>query len=229
MKVTALLHAEFEQPGLIKDWFVNRGHEFNEIKLYAGEKLTGDNSDMFVVMGGPMNIYEEDKYPWLSEEKIFLKNAVKNNKKILGICLGAQLIADVLGAKVYKNIYKEIGWFPVKREKGFSTSYFFRDFPETACVLQWHGDTFDIPDGCVKTAFSEGCPNQGFEYGDQILALQFHLEADSTIVKKMVENCGNEIVEAKYIQKEGELILGTKKYSEESNYLMGKILEKYER
>lgn len=229
MKITALLHAEFEVPGLIKDWFVNRGHEFEEIRLYDGEKINSEDSDLILVMGGPMNIYEEEKFQWLAEEKRFLKNAIKENKKILGICLGAQLIADVLGAKVYKNSQKEIGWLPVKREKGFSESYFFHDFPETAYVLQWHGDTFDIPDGCVKTAFSETCANQAFEYGSQILALQFHLEADSGMVKKMLENCSNELTDGKYTQKEGEIIIGTKKYSDESNFLLGKILEKFER
>ena len=129
-----------------------------------------------IVMGGPMNIYEEKKYPWLLREKCFIEDATKTGKVVIGICLGAQIIADVLGANVYAGEHKEIGWFPIFRTKEAGESIVFRDFPSELEVFHWHGDSFDLPSGCIRLAESAACPNQAFIYDERVVGLQFHLE-----------------------------------------------------
>jgi GMP synthase (glutamine-hydrolysing) len=156
-------------------------------------------------MGGPMNIYEDNKYPWLTQEKRFIEQAIENEKIILGICLGSQLIADVLGAKVFPNPDKEIGWFPIELTSQAKSSKVFNVLPNPFTVFHWHGDTFDLPKGATRMAMSKGCQNQAFIYGERVVGLQFHLESTKASVQAMIENCADEIVEGKYIQKPDEM------------------------
>lgn len=165
-----------------------------------GEKLPrADDFDWLVILGGPMNIYEEDKYPWLADEKRLIQQAIDQGKIVLGICLGGQLIADVLGGKVSRNEYKEIGWHPVVMTPEALDSPLFRDFSPSFIAFHWHGDTFEIPPGAVRLAVSRACANQGFEDG-RAIGLQFHLEYTKESIEKIIENCGEELVEGKYIQ-----------------------------
>jgi GMP synthase (glutamine-hydrolysing) len=150
-------------------------------------------------MGGPMGV-NDDKCPWLTEEKKFIEKSVAANKIVIGICLGAQLIASVLGAKVYKNEHKEIGWYPVRTTEAAQDSLVFRTLPKEFMAFHWHGDTFDIPSGAIKMAESNGCANQAFEYNVKVIGLQFHLESTRDSIDKLITNCGDEIVESKYIQ-----------------------------
>jgi GMP synthase-like glutamine amidotransferase len=156
-------------------------------------------------MGGPMNIYEDNKYPWLTQEKRFIEQAIENEKIILGICLGSQLIADVLGAKVFPNPDKEIGWFPIELTSEAQSSQVFNVLPNSFTAFHWHGDTFDLPKGATRMAMSKGCQNQAFIYGERVVGLQFHLESTKASVQAMIENCADEIVEGKYIQKPDEM------------------------
>ena len=112
MNIHCIQHVPFENPGSIGDWIKHKGYRLSTTRLYGGESLPDiDPIDWVIIMGGPMGIYDEDKYPWLKEEKVFIKNALDKGKVVIGICLGAQLIAGVLGAKIYKNRYREIGYF----------------------------------------------------------------------------------------------------------------------
>jgi len=148
-----------------------------------------------------MNIYEEKEYPWLAAEKKFIKEAIENNKIVLGICLGAQLIAEVLGGEVVRNKYKEIGWFPVALRPEAGPSVAFRGFPEEFTAFHWHGDTFSLPPGAAMLAESEACPAQAFSYnGGRVLALQFHLESSPESVLSLIQNCSDELVDGEYIQ-----------------------------
>lgn len=131
--------------------------------------------DWLLVMGGPMNIYEEDKYPWLSKEKRFIRDAIASNKVALGICLGGQLITDVLGGKVRKNSYKEIGWYPISLTPEGQKSRIFKVLPKKFIALHWHGNMFDIQPQALRTAESDGCSNQAVMLGEAV-GLQFHLE-----------------------------------------------------
>ncbi len=186
-RVCFVQHAPYETPAKILDYVKERGLSYSTFHLYRGDKLPPINEyDYFVIMGGPMGVYEEESYPFLKEEKEFLKRVVKKKKKVLGVCLGAQLLSEVLGGKVFPCKKKEVGWFRVYKTK--NPSKYFYDFPESFWVFQWHGDTFTIPEGCIHTLYSENCQNQAFESEDgRIVALQFHLEVDEDTIKRWIK------------------------------------------
>ncbi len=217
MRIHYIQHVHFETPANIFRWAEEKNYPISGTKLFLNEKLPPlEQFDFLVVMGGPMGVYDEDKFPWLTEEKEFIEQCIKADKKILGICLGAQLIADVLGAKVYKNSHKEIGWFPVYLTEEGKKSISFKEFPEEFTAFHWHGDTFDIPKGAVHTAFSKGCKNQAFEYNrGKVVGLQFHLETSEESAKALIENSVEELMEkGKYIQSSKEMLSDKERFSQ---------------
>jgi len=153
-------------------------------------------------MGGSMNIYEHRTHPWLVAEKAFLAAAVAAGKPVLGICLGAQLLAAVLGGKVFQNPEKEIGWWPVRV---FDRRPAFDAFPERLIAMHWHGDTFTLPPGARRVAESEGCAQQAFVHGDRVVGLQFHLEQGPVDVSDLATACAAELVPARYVQTRAQL------------------------
>lgn len=201
MNIHYLQHVPFEGPGSIADWARRGGHTLGTTRFYCGDPLpVVETLDLLVVMGGPMNIYEEAKYPWLADEKRFIERVIAAGRRVLGICLGAQLVADVLGAKVYANADKEIGWFPVETTEAASASALFAAFPQRIDVFHWHGDTFDIPADAVHVARSDGCANQAFVYDERVVGLQFHLETTPASAQSIIAHCADEMVEGRYIQ-----------------------------
>lgn len=204
MRIHYFQHVPFEGLGCIGPWALENGHEISVTRFYLGELPPAvDELDWLIVMGGPMNIYEEAEYPWLVQEKQSIGEAIRGGKIVLGICLGAQLIADVLGAKVTKNAHKEIGWFHIEMTAGASPLFDFR--PASPLVFHWHGDTFGLPPGAVHVARSEGCENQAFVYDGRVVALQFHLEFTPQSLEAILPNCASELVEGKYIQTAEEM------------------------
>lgn len=196
MKLHYLQHVPFEGLGMIGDWAEAHGARISSSQLYNHDPLPDLGSfDWLVVMGGPMGIHDHAEHPWLVAEKHFIRAAIDAGKTVLGICLGAQLIADVLGAKVYPGPQKEIGWFPIRRTDGAPEI-----IPEELTVFHWHGDTFDIPEGATRLASSAACNNQGFIYGDRVIALQFHMETTPASMEALIVNCGHELVDAAFIQ-----------------------------
>ncbi len=196
MKLHYLQHVPFEGLGIIEDWAKAQDTEISVSQLFNNDPLPDlAGFDWLVVMGGPMGIYDYEKYPWLVTEKLFIKNAIDAGKTVIGICLGAQLIADVLGAKVYPGPQKEIGWFPIQRAEGAPEI-----IPKELTAFHWHGDTFEIPEGAICLASSEAYKNQGFIYNNCVIALQFHLETTYESMKALIENCGSELVDAPTIQ-----------------------------
>jgi GMP synthase-like glutamine amidotransferase len=186
MRVIALQHAVNEGPGEIARWAEARGHKVAVCHLYAGDALPAlGDFDLLVVMGGEMNIYQYRDYPWLKPERQLITAAMQAEKRVIGICLGAQLIADALGARVTQNRIWEIGWFPIQftpeARKHFPT------LPASATVLHWHGDTFDLPPGALRLAANEACPEQGFVVPGKCLGLQCHLEMDPELVRETVD------------------------------------------
>jgi len=175
-----------------------------------------------------MGVYDEDEYPWLKDEKKFIERSIKSGKKILGICLGAQLIADVLGGKVYKNRYKEIGWFDVQLTSEGKKSKFFSDLPERFTAFHWHGDTFEIPDGAVHTARSEACENQAFVYEDRVVGLQFHLETDLQTAKGLIENSEEELKEKGIYIQSPEYILSREDNFNTIEKLLYRFMDRFE-
>ena len=149
MKLHYLQHEPVEDLANIEPWARARGFTITGTRLYDGESLpeTLDGIDWLVIMGGAMNIYQHDAHPWLVDEKKFIRSAIDANKVVVGVCLGAQLIADVLGAPVTKNNHTEIGWFPVSLTDEGKKSPLFNGIPDTFISFHWHGDIFAIPDG----------------------------------------------------------------------------------
>jgi GMP synthase-like glutamine amidotransferase len=223
--VHSLEHVHFEDTAGLSQLLKQSGYGFNKSALYNGDSLPSvDSFELLLIMGGSMGVYDEDKFGWLKPEKIFIEKCIAAGKKIIGICLGAQLLADVLGARVYKNKYKEIGWHNVKLTEESGRSMIFKDFPGEFVPFHWHGDTFDIPSGCIKTAESEACPNQAFVFEDRIIALQFHLESTDKSINNIIKHSADELIDAPYIQKTDEILKSAQKRNADNIKLLDKLL-----
>ena len=229
MRIHCLQHVDFEDPGTLLNWAGQNRYMITSTRLFQkGMHLPDIHSfDMLVIMGGPMGIYEEDKYPWLKAEKAFISKSILYNKKILGICLGAQLLADRLGSKVYKNIHTEIGWYPVRLERQSNAKSLLRDWPESFMAFHWHGDTFDLPDLAVPVGSSDACKNQGFLYGKNIAAFQFHLEMQAINLKRLINHGQSELKSGKYIQNEDQMIDQAIDHLAVSNQLLNSFLTRW--
>ena len=204
MKIHVLQHVEIEGPAFIQTWAQEHGHELSITHWYRGETpppLSG--IDWLVIMGGPMSVHDEGEIAWLRDEKRYIEAALRADKTVLGICLGAQLIADVLGASVTLNSQREIGWFPVETA---DASPLWQNMPPKFAAFHWHGETFALPTGAVHLAHSEACENQAFAIGDKVLGLQFHLEVTPDTVQQFVEHGRDELQSAPFVQSESTLL-----------------------
>ncbi|MCU0848008.1 MAG: type 1 glutamine amidotransferase [Spirochaetes bacterium] len=201
MIIQVLLHAEFENEGLIGEWAGLKGNIINRTALHRGEAAPPkDGFDMLVIMGGPMNVYEEEKYPWLAHEKKFIKETVSSGRPVLGICLGAQLIACALGAGVRGNPEREIGWFETRLLSGAGKTRAFSGFPDKFVPFHWHGDTFDVPEGAIPCAESEACGNQAFVFNEKTVGLQFHLEFSREGLLMISDGCADDLAPGEFVQ-----------------------------
>lgn len=223
MRLHYFKHVPFEGLGSIEKWADGRTETITATRFYNGDMPPStDAFDWLVIMGGPMNIYEEDRYPWLSIEKRCIRDAINRRKTVLGVCLGAQLIADALGSMVYPNEYKEIGWFPIKKHAAIENNL---PFPDEIEVFHWHGDTFDLPPKSIRLAQSEACKNQAFIYGDRVVGLQFHLELTKEGVGDLIQNCAHELVEGPYIQAPQAMLSCDFRFHQ-TNLIMERLLER---
>lgn len=229
LSIHTLMHVPFEGLGCIEQWINRNGHSLSYTHFYDNYKLPDQEEfDWLIIMGGPMGVYDEDIYPWLEEEKTFIRQAINKGKTVTGICLGSQLIAEALGAKVYPNKQKEIGWFDIKCTAAGKTQPFLNGFEEQFPVFHWHGDTYDLPIGSELLFSSEVCTNQAFLFKEKVLGLQFHFEVTEQTLKGMVENGMNELVESKTTQS-AEQILNQKENINANNKKMFQILDYFEK
>ena len=184
-KVFILKHVPNEDAGTILDFLKDKKIPHQGVNLYDGDAFPMIEETRAVIsLGGPMNADEEDKFPFLKEEKVFLKEAIARDLPCLGVCLGSQLLARSLGASVYKARQEEIGWDKVTLSSEAKKDTLFSVIPDAKFqVLQWHGDTFDLPRGAVHLASSRPVPNQAFRFGDKIYGLQFHVEVNKPMLK----------------------------------------------
>jgi GMP synthase-like glutamine amidotransferase len=186
-----LEHEESENPGIFQSVLLERGCSFKRIKLFRGEAIPDTkNVAGVLIMGGPMNVYEESAYPFLAEEDLFLKHCFCNAVPVLGICLGAQLIAKAAGAKIRKALAKEIGWYEVRLTVAGLRDPLLEGCAKTFPVFQFHEDTFDIPPDAVHIIEAPVCPHQGFRMGKTVYGLQFHFEATREMIADWVADQG---------------------------------------
>ena len=223
MRAHYLQHVPFEGLGSIEAWLETAGYEITNTRFFEADELPDLKTiDLLVVMGGPMSVNDEDEFPWLVSEKQFIRKAVDSGKPVLGICLGAQLIASAMGSRIYRNAVKEIGWFPVHAVASNDSSIF--SFPVSAKVFHWHGETFDLPPKATHLAKSDGCENQAFQIGRSVIGLQFHLETTPESAMEIVSHCRDELVPSLYVQTEKEILSVAPNSYQLINQLMGDIL-----
>jgi GMP synthase-like glutamine amidotransferase len=203
MKAHVFQHVPFEGLGSIGFWLKERGAEVSYTRFFANDPLPPvDEVNMLIAMGGPMSVNDETELPWLRAEKQAVRDAIARDIPVLGVCLGAQLIASAVGSRVYRNSVKEIGWFPIQAVTTLGPAF---RFPSECMVFHWHGETFDLPEGAVRLAKSYGCENQAFQLKRNVIGLQFHLETTPDSALAILENCRSELVPGPYVQTEQEL------------------------
>ncbi len=223
MRVQVLQHVPFEGLGSIASWLEERHADVVITRSYVGDPLpTPGDADLVIALGGPMSVTDDKEHPWLAEERLFLERAVRVGGAVLGICLGAQLLASALGADVVPGAHKEIGWFPVRAEaRGADVIA----LPETFEAFHWHGDTFGLPPGAVHVASSRACRHQGFQVGRRTIGLQFHLETTAHSVEALVGACSQELVKGRFIQSREQLRAVPAGLYARANGLMAGVLD----
>ena len=223
MRAHFLQHVPFEGLGAIEPWLKTAGYTLSATKFFESSLLPDPSDiDLLIVMGGPMSVNDEELYPWLVHEKEFVRQTISADVPVLGICLGAQIIASSLGARIYPNRCKEIGWFPV--EGCTTTGDDLFTFPSTIDVFHWHGETFDLPKGAVHLARSRGCEYQAFQLGKSVIGLQFHLETTPESAKDIIDHCREELVDLKYVQPESALLAAPAAQYQAINALLSDVL-----
>ncbi len=217
-------HVPFEGPGSIEGWAREYNLNISKTCFYNGDNPPDLNKiDWLIVLGGPMNVQHDDKYPWLVQEKNIIKEAIEKNKIVIGICLGAQMIADVLGAKITPNKQKEIGWFKIKKNPAAQVVNIADFLPDEILAFHWHSDTFDIPEKAIPLAQSEACQNQGFIYNNHVLAMQFHLESTRESIELLIKDSKDDFVEGPFVQEPAEMLKCDQRIVE-INFIMEKCL-----
>ena len=225
MRVHVLQHVAFEGIGSIQAWMEARQATLAVTPLFARAPLPDtDDFDWLIVMGGPMSVNDESDFPWLRPEKELIARAVKAEKTVLGICLGAQLIASAMGARVYRNPQKEIGWFPL-RKTGGANGDIAAVFPRELTVFHWHGETFDLPPGAARFLESDACLNQAFALGSRVVGLQFHMETTPVSAVDMIQGSRADIVPGPTVQTEREMLAEPGRFRE-ANRVMDSVLRR---
>lgn len=222
MKVHILQHVPFEDIGSMASWLADRKATIGYTRFYESPTFPEISQvDLLIIMGGPMSVNNENTFPWLRSEKHFIREAIRCGIPIVGICLGAQLIANSLGARVYANPEKEIGWFDIENVPNGETAF---KFPTKITVFHWHGETFDLPEGAIHLASSVACKHQAFQIGQNVIGLQFHLESTPASIDAMIQNCRNELVKGHYIQTEENIRTIPENNYQNINQLIEKVL-----
>jgi len=230
MRLHYLQHVSSETPGSILLWAEQHGHTITHTLFHEDEVLPDLGAfDWLVIMGGPMNVYEEDRYPWLVQEKRFIGEAIATGKLVLGFCLGGQLIADVIGGKVTSNGRPELGWSSVHWTKEARSSPLFSFFPESAVVFQWHSDEFSVlPPEAEVLAWSDRCAHQAFAFRERVFGFQFHMENTADMIRNMAVECGDELDAAACGQSPAEWLEHPERIAQNHEWMSG-FLDRLER
>jgi len=206
IRMAVLQHVEFEGPAAVADWATERGVSLRRFRLFCDATLPSlSDFDMLTIMGGPMSVNDVARLDWLAPEIALVSAAITAEKTVLGICLGAQIIAKALGARVFPGSAKEIGWFPVQRT---GSHPLFDGLPDSFTPVHWHGETFDLPLGATPLAKSKITETQAFAVGRRVLGLQFHMEATEASVRALLKGAAHEIGNGVFEQQPGAILAG---------------------
>jgi len=224
MRVHYIQHVAFEGLGSIATSLEKRGYDITATRMYEKIEFPNiDTIDLLIVMGGPMSVHDEHEFAWLASEKAFIHRCIQQNIPILGVCLGAQLLAHCMGASIYQGKQKEIGWFPIQATTTAPSQSFV--FPESIEVFHWHGETFDLPYGTRLLAQSQACKHQAFQFGERVIGLQFHLETTPESALSIVQHCNDELIHAPYIQNAKTILSASPETYRRIHQLMDEILD----
>lgn len=228
MRVRILQHVPFEGPASIARWAEARGVTLETTHLYRNDALSDPAAfDALIVLGGPMGVHDEAEYPWMGPEKTLLRRTLEADRPVLGVCLGAQFLADVMGAAVHGAPHREIGWYPVSFTDEALALPGFADFPSELEVMHWHGDTFEVPQGCVPVGASAGCANQGFVHSRRPIAgFQFHMEWDRETAAALTENCVDDLAPGPFTQSTDAILVSEDRF-EAMNAWMFRFLDNW--
>jgi GMP synthase-like glutamine amidotransferase len=220
MNVHYLQHSPVEGPGHVADWAAAHRHSISGTHWYRNDAVPDmAGIDLLVILGGGMNIYQHRDYPWLVREKELIGKVIGAGKPALGLCLGGQLIADVLGGKVCQNAEREIGWYPVRAVNGAEL------LPAEFTAMHWHGDTFELPPGAKLLAASEACPRQAYIWRGNVVGLQFHAEVREQEVRAYVDAETEPLPQGRYVQTFEELLAGAPRYAPAVHGILDGILD----
>ena len=224
LRIHYFQHVPFEGPGCIEAWASECRHELKGHQLYLAPDFPDpDEVDWLIVLGGPMGVYDESDYPWLAAEKKYIGRMMELGKTVIGICLGAQLIAELAGAKVFPNPVREIGWFPVTQIPGANRANLLQGIDPQFTTFHWHGDTFGLPPGALHLFRSDACANQAFLLGERVLGLQFHFEVTPHSLAEMIRHGRHELIEDRFVQSE-TVISDCANLIQENNQMLFRIL-----
>lgn len=225
MNILCITHADFETPGVIESWAIDKKYTFQISKPYKGDKLPEiDDFDFLIIMGGPQSPLDIASDPYLVDEINLIKSALHQHKKILGFCLGAQLIGEALGAKTERSPEKEVGVYPISLTQEGLNDPLLKDLPQTFPVIHWHNDMPGLLQDSALLGYSEGCPRQIVRYKPLVYGFQCHLEITREGIETMIEAVPQDLKPSTFTQTREELL--------ENNYtainkMMCDLLDKF--
>ncbi len=207
MNILCITHADFESPGVIEQWALDNNYSFKIEKPYKNKKLSAiDNFDILIIMGGPRTPLKLNEFPYLSAEIDLIKSAITQNKKILGFCLGAQLIGEAFGAKTALSPEKEVGVYPITLTAEANNDLLLQGLPSSFPVIHWHNDMPGLTDTSIILASSLGCPRQIVKYKNNVYGFQCHLEITLDGIKALIEAVPEDLKPSKFTQSKEELL-----------------------
>lgn len=222
MRTKVLQHVPYEGLGSMRRYLERRGADIEFVHLWRGDPLPAlSECDLLIAMGGPMSVTDFDQHDWLRAETDFIAEAIQTDKPVLGVCLGAQLIAQAMGARVDRNRQEEIGWFEVQ---GMQAPGCF-GFPSSFPAFHWHGDTYALPPGAVQLARSAACEQQAFQLGRRVIGLQFHLETTHQTMNGLIERLGGDLQPGPTVQSAERMRAEPAESFHAIHELMGELLD----
>ncbi|CAI3933019.1 MULTISPECIES: type 1 glutamine amidotransferase [Commensalibacter] len=224
MRAIILQHTISDGPGYILSWLHEQGFATDICFLYKQDSPLPnvDSASLLIILNGPMSVHDEDQYPWLKKEKELIKQAIEKNIPTLGVCFGAQLIANIYGAKVSPAPHKAIGWFPIKGESTTKKGCFH--FPDNFTSLFWHTDEFEIPENATLLASSQICKNQAFQIKKNAIGIQFHPQTTPYLLQGLINSSSLDLTNDLYIQPTQQLLSAPASFFVQTNQLVNDVI-----